>query len=135
MVNKLIQEKADIWRVAPGGEGFTADSPGRWKLVHTCHLGYRQRTDKAIEEGYALFEQALQATEDDPKSRRHVEAARMELQFLLLEHLPADDPRLLEEAVALRGLARELEMRSLHGMPADQYWEKIRNKLGQTLPE
>ncbi len=113
----------------------TEDSPLRREFVYGCYLGYRRLTDEAIEQGYGLFEQARQATAGNPKARRHVEAARMVLQYAMLEHLPADDPRLKDEAVGLLRLARELEMPSIQGTPVAEYREKLSEKLGVTITE
>ncbi len=123
----LPAEKADIWT--------NEDSPLRHELVHGCHLGYRRLTDEAIEEGYALFEQARQATAGDPQAYRHVAAARMVLQFAMLENLPADDPRLKDEAAGLLRLAKELEMPRIRNTPLNEYREKISQKLGVTISE
>jgi len=118
-------ETANIWT--------SEDSPLRHELRYGCHLGYRSLSDEAIEQGYALFEQARQATAGDPKAQRHVEAARMVLQYAMLEHLPANDPRLKDEAVGLLRLAKELEMRSIQDVPMDKYWKQIGEKLGMDI--
>jgi len=123
----LPAEKANIWT--------SEDSPLREELVYGCHLGYRRLTNQAIERSYALFEQARQATAGDPKAQRHVEAARMVLQYAMLEHLPADDPRLKDEAAGLLRLAKELEMRSIQDISMDRYWDEVSNKLGMTISE
>ncbi len=123
----LPAEKANIWT--------NEDSPLRHELVYGCHLGYRQLTDQAIEHSYSLFEQARQATAGDPQTHRHVAAARMVLQFAMLENLPADDPRLKDEAAGLLRLAKELEMRSIQDVSMDRYWDEISNKLGVTISE
>ncbi len=123
----LPAEKANIWT--------SEDSPLRDELVYGCHLGYRRLTDQAIESSYALFEQARQATAGDPQAYRHVAAARMVLQYAMLEHLPADDPRLKDEAAGLLRLAKELEMRSIQQTPLDKYRDEISQKLGVTISE
>ena len=120
-------ETANIWT--------TADSPNRKDLVYGCHLGYRRLAGHAIEEGYALFEQALQATAADAKARLHVEAAKIVLQVAMLEHLPADDPRLKEEATRLLSMASRLEMPFIRRTPVKEYREQIGQKLGVELGE
>ena len=128
----LPQERADTWRVYSGGEGFAPESVGRWTLVHTCHLTYRRPTNQAIDQAYALFEQARHVTSADSKARRHVESARMELQLFMLEHLPADDGRLKRELEGLIMVSEQLEMRTVAGIPLSQFREKIHMKIGIT---
>ncbi len=119
-----------------GGNAPYPEADARWELTWRCYGWlWPKPTREAIEQSHRLFEEARQATADDPKSRRHVEAARMALEHNMLEYLPADDPRLKSEAVSLHRIATELQMRTLGGMPADQYWDKIRNKLGLDVIE
>jgi len=131
-----------IWNVASAhnliGEGFAEGSPRWQQLVNGCRIGYRRLTDEAIERGYALFEQARKAVANDPKARDHVEAARMELQYIMLEQLPADDSRLKEEATSLLRLAKKLEMRAIRGsgtFSLKEFRDKISKRLGVKIPD
>ena len=103
--------------------------------MYGCHLGHRRLTGQAIEEGYALFEQALQATAADAKARLHVESAKIVLQVVMLEHLPVDDPRLKEEATRLLSMAQRLEMPFIKRTPLKEYRERIGQRLGVALDE
>ena len=115
----------DIWA--------SKDSPLRQELVHSCLLRRRRLTNRAIEEGYALFEHALKATATNPKARDHVEAARIVLQVVMIEHLPADDPRLKEEAARLLRVAGKLEMPFIKDTTLHEYRDRISRKLGVDL--
>lgn len=135
----LSAKRMVIWDVTSAhnlvGEGFAQGSPGWQQLSYGCHISYRRLTDEAIERGYRLFEQARKAVDDDAKVRDHVEAARMELQYVMLEHLPADDPRLKDEAISLLRLTKKLEMRAIRHMSRNEYRDKISKRLGVELPK
>ena len=120
----LPEERANIWT--------NADSPLRRPLVEGCHLGFghgRRLTREAVEEAYGLFEKARQAVADDPKARAHVDAARMVLQYAMLEELPADDPRLQVELEGLLAMAKKLEMPTIQNLSAQKYREAIVNRI------
>ena len=121
MYEPLPTKKANIWT--------SADSSMREALVYGCHLGHRQLRVEALEEAYALFAEALEATSADPKALRHVEAARMVLQHAMLERLPGNDPRLEAEAAGLLKMAGDLEMPFIRRTPLQQYGEKIARKI------
>ena len=90
---------------------------------------------EAINEGYRLFEQARQAVTNDPKAREHVESARMELQYVMLDELPGDDPRLKEEIFSLLRLAKKLEINTIDHTPRSDYRARIGEKLGIEIPD
>jgi hypothetical protein len=121
MYEPLPKEKADIWT--------NEDSPIRMQLVNGCHLGYRKLKPEAIEEAYALFEKAREATADDAEARAHVDAARMVLQYAMLEQLPGDDPRLPGELESLLQMAEKLEMPTIQSEPRAKYRDKIAKKV------
>ena len=123
----LPAEQANIW-TAP-------DSPKRRKLVYGCHLRRRKLVRHAIDKGHALFQKALQATAADAKARLHVEAAKIVLQVVMLEELPADDPRLKDEATRLLSVASQLEMPFVRRTPVQEYREQISRRLGLEIPE
>ena len=123
----MPEDRANIWT--------SAESPNRRELVYGCHIGQRRLTDKSIQEGYALFQEALKGTENDPTARQHVEAARMELQYVMLDHLPAADPRLKEEAVSLLHLAKDLGMPMVQSKPLSEYRDQLSKRIGVTIPE
>ena len=126
MYEPLPTERANIWT--------SEESPVREQLVYGCHLGHRQLRVEALEDAHALFERALEATTADPKSHRHVEAARMVLQHAMLERLPGGDPRLEAEAANLLRMAKELEMPTIQRTPLQQYRERIGKKIGGAIP-
>jgi len=129
----ISQERA--WLVGLSKDSYASeDSDARQRRLG-CHIGYRKMTTEAINEGYRLFEQARQAVASDPKAREHVEAARIELQYVMLEHLPGDDPRLKTEAISLLRLAKKLEMSALDHTKRSEYWDKISKKLGMKISD
>ncbi len=99
-------------------------------MVYGCKLSSRRSTRAAIEQAYELFEKALKATEADSRSKRHVEAARMLLQYVMLKQLPPEDRRLKAEAANLMSLAKELEMPSIEWTPLGEYERKLRERIG-----
>ena len=123
MYEPLPEQKANIWT--------KPDSPMRSQLVLGCHLGQRKLTRAAIEQAYGLFDAAREATRSDPKCARHVEIARMVLQYAMLENLPADDPRLEQEAGALVQLAEELEMPTIQGTRRNEYLQRVRSRIAE----
>ncbi|MBI3922149.1 MAG: DUF4838 domain-containing protein [Armatimonadetes bacterium] len=120
----LPDKMADIWT--------EKGSPARQQLVEGCHLGYRRLTREAIEEGYALFEKARKATVNDPKFRSHVEAVSMVIQYVMIEQLPADDPRLESQAASLFRMVEALAMPSVQGVPLAKYRQSIEDRIGGT---
>ncbi len=122
MYGPVDERYADIWS--------GRDDLERARLVYGCRLSSRRLTHAAIEQAYALFEKALKATETDTRSRRHVQAARMLLQYVMLKWLPPDDPRLKAEAAGLMSLARELEMPSIEFTPLGEYERNLRQRIG-----
>ena len=90
-----------------------------------------QLTRDSIEQSFALFEKARRATAADAKARSHLDAARMVLQYVMLEQLPAGDPRLKGEVASLLRMAEALEMPSLHNIPLEQYRQRIGARIGQ----
>jgi len=123
MYEPLPLKMANIWT--------NEKSPTRRQLVHGCHLGHRKLKPEAIERGYELFQKALGATADDAKARSHVQAARMVLQFAMLDRLPGNDPRLPQEAASLLEMARKLEMPTLQGIRLKTYREQLNKKIGK----
>ncbi|MFH0964649.1 MAG: DUF4838 domain-containing protein [Planctomycetota bacterium] len=121
MYEPLPEKKANIW-TSPA-------SPLREHLVLGCHLGYRKLTRDAIEESYALFEKARAAVTDDPKAQTRLDAARMILQYAVLEGLPSDDPRLPVELESLLAMAKKLEMPTVQSVRLDDYRAKIMEKI------
>ena len=123
----MAGKTADIW----AKEG----SPLREELVHGCHVRHRKLTVAAIEKCYAIFERALAATAGDADARRHVEAAKIVLQVVMLEQLPAGDPRLPDEATNLLRVAKALEMPRIRRVHMAEYRKQISARLGVEIPE
>jgi hypothetical protein len=121
------EHRLSLWR--------HSDSPMRKEMMQYCYVGDRPLTDEAINRGHALFEQALEATADDPKARRHVEAARISLQYLMFKILPGDDPRLKDEAIKFLRVARQLELDVVARKPIAEFRDKLSKKLGVKLAE
>ena len=139
----LAEETAGIWnetQVPPSSTEWrkslwrNKDSPMRKELVHYCHLQMRRLTDDALEEGYARFEDALEVTADDARARRHVEAARISLQRAMFRLLPANDPRLRDEALEFLRVAKDMELDVVERKPIAEYREKLSEKIGMKLP-
>lgn len=107
----------------------------RKEMMQYCYVGDRRLTDEAINRGYAVFKHALKATEDDPKARRHVEAARISLQYALFKLLPGDDPRLEDEAIRFLRVAKELELDVVARKPIAEFRDELSQKLGVKLAE
>ena len=123
----LPEERANIWT--------NADSPLRRPLVEGCHLGFghgRRLTREAVEEAYELFEKARDAVADNPRARAHVDAARMVLQYALLEELPAADPRIQPEMEDLLRMAKALEMPTVQSVRLNEYRAKIMEKIASS---
>ena len=91
-------------------------------------------TAAAIEQGYQLFAKAKAAVADDPRSLRHVLAARICLQYTMLEVLAKDDPRLKREVTLLLILLEKLEMSRAGDWTLDDYRARLSKKLGVELP-
>ena len=89
-------------------------------------------TREAVEEAYELFEKARDAVADDPKARAHVDAARMVLQYALLEELPAADPRIQPEMEDLLRMAKALEMPTVQSVRLNEYRAKIMEKIASS---
>ena len=97
-----------------GGNAPNPEADVRWEMTRRCFgWSWPAPTTESIEQAYRLFEQSRAATVDDPKSRRHVEVARMALRHNMLEHLPAEDGRLKQELDELLALAEQLELPTL----------------------
>ena len=103
------------------------------ELRHNCLLNYRTLSVEGIEKAYRIFEEARKAVAGDARALEHVESARMPIQYAMLEYLPADDPRLKQEAVSYVKLARKLHLRSVGKVLLNEYQEKISKKLGIDL--
>ena len=54
----------------------------------------------------------------------------MPVQYAMLEHLPADDPRLKEDAVSYVHLARTLQLRSVGDLRLNEYQANLSERLG-----
>ena len=115
---------------------WTSDpyKPIAYERLRDCVLSYewggRVFTAEAIERGYQLFEKAMAAVSNDPRSLRHVLAARMCLQYTMLEVLAKEDRRLKREAVSLLALLKKLEVPRVEGLTLDDYRAKLSDKLG-----
>ena len=114
---------------------FPPDSPQYNDTIHNCRVQWRMPNLQAVEKMYELFEQAKLAVADDPKAMEHLLAARMTLQWVMLECLPGNDPRLPDEAAALLALAKKLEMPDIRGKELEYYRKKISRKIGQHVPK
>ena len=104
---------------------FPPDSPQYKDAMRNCRIQWRKPNRQAVEKMYELFEQAKLAVADDPKAMEHLLAARMTLQWVMLECLPGNDPRLPNEAAALLALAKKLEMPGIRGRDLEYYHKKI----------
>ena len=91
-----------------------AEGSDKWnELRHDCLVNWRHLSAEAIEAGYETFEKARWAVAADAAALAHVEAARMPLQYAMLEYLPAEDTRLKEEAVSYFNLGGKLQLQSV----------------------
>ena len=112
--------------------------PVSYDRLQGCALGWewggRMLTAAAIEQGYQLFAKAKAAVADDPRSLRHVLAARICLQYTMLEVLAKDDPRLKREVTLLLILLEKLEMSRAGDWTLDDYRARLSKKLGVELP-
>ncbi len=122
MYEPATPKRAAVW--FPQGSAKWND------LRHNCLVNWRILSVQAVEKAYTLFESARKSVADDPKALQHVLSARMVLQYSMLEYLPADDPRLKDEAVSFLNLLEELGMQSIQKLPLAEYREKISEKLG-----
>lgn len=115
---------------------FPADSQAWHTLRSECNTQYRLPKPESMEKAYILFNEALKAVRDDPRSLRHVREARIVLQLKMLYHLPPDDPRLDKELVGLVRSAREFECPRLpyRGSPTVvELIEQIRRRTGRNM--
>lgn len=141
---RLDAEWAGIWNETQLTPSTTEYGKSQWQgpeaplrraLSDYCLLGRRHMTETAIRRAHGLFEQAVALTQDDPKSRRHVEAAKIPLQRAMFELLPDDEPMLRDEAVAFLRVAKEIELGVVYRRPITEYRETLVRKIGMELPE
>ena len=126
MYQPLDEKQLDTW---VGSR--PRDAQERARVKHGCHLQMRRLTHDAIEQAYELFEKALKATEADARSRRHVESARMVLQYKMLKQLPPADLRLKAEAASLLSLTKKMEIPSIEYLPFAEYERNLRERIGE----
>lgn len=105
--------------------------------LRECGLGWeaggRVLTDAAIDQGYEIFERATAAVADDAPSLNHVRAARMCLQHAMLELLPDNDQRLVDEARSFVALLGKFEMTHVAHLALDEYRTRLSKKLNTEL--
>ena len=134
-IRQFIELACDTGSYAPATEKRAAiwypQGSSQWQeLRRDCLVNWRGLSAPAIEKAYRIFVNAREAVADDAKARRHVESARMPVQYAMLQTLAADDPRLKHEAVSYVKLAGALQLRSVAGMSLDAYREKLSERLG-----
>ena len=115
-------------------EYLPPDSPHYQEQINDCRIIWREPNRQAMEKMYALFEQAKQAVQDDPKAREHLRAARMTLQHAMVEYLAPNDPRLADEAAGLLATAKRLEMPYIGSRETlEDYRQKISERIGRPV--
>jgi hypothetical protein len=115
---------------------YPPGSPHYDELVNSCRILWRKPKRDALEMMYEIFEQAEEAVLDDAKASEHLAAARMCLQYVLLEELPPDDPRLRDEATRLVSMIEKLEMPYVGGRETlEDYRRKITERIGWEVPK
>ena len=120
MYAPLADDTAKIWA--------RRESAIRERLVNGCHLGYRKLTREAIEQARKLFEKARNATAQDALARAHVDAARMVVQYAMIEGLPGDAPDFEAELDSLLNMAKKLEMPTIQGVRLKEYRQQAEKR-------
>ena len=115
-------------------EYLPPDSRHYQEQINDCRIIWREPNRQAVEKMYALFEQAKQAVQDDPKAQEHLRAARMTLQHAMVEYLAPNDPSLPDEAAGLLATAKRLEMPYIGSRETlEDYRQNISERIGRPV--
>ncbi len=136
-IRQFIDLSCDASNYAPATEKRGAiwyeQGSAKWReLREDCLVNWRHLSVPAIERSYRLFESALRAVADDPVRLRHVESARMPVQYAMLEYLPVADARLKKEAAAYVHSAGTFQLRSVGDLTLDKYKAPLSERRGRT---